>query len=120
MSNAQRLYLHRLIQRKLTTEEDLRKRVAHQALFKRLQPLLDDTQQDFLRCSAAVERAQREAQLWVRGGGRERLKKFEERLFTLFGTRFDTGVFSRLIRRDNLPWRKPTSFFPSYDTVEEE
>lgn len=108
MSNAQRLYLQQRIKVKLSRDAvNLRKSVGHLSLLKRLQPLLDDMDRDFLEDPLAIERATREGTDWLTVGRQDILRTFETRLQLLFSTHLDTDRFAELARRDGLPHSSP-------------
>ena len=125
MSNAQRLYLQQRIEVKLSRDTvNLRKSVGHLSLLKRLQPLLNDMDQDFLEDPHAIKRASREGTAWLAVERHAILKTFETRLQVLFSMRFDIDRFAELTRRDGLPHTLPQvkllNVFKQCDTIIEE
>lgn len=121
MSNAQRLYLQQRILFKISqAEEDLRRSIGHQSLLRRLQPLVEDMDRDFNDSPLAVNRAMKEGTSWWAADRHERLKTFEDRLMTLFSTRFEVARFIDQTRRDTSPQPKLVDAFNQYETIVEE
>ena len=104
MSNAQRLYLQHRIGVKLSRDAaNLRRTVGHLRLLKRLRPLLDDMDQDFLEIPLAVKRAVQEGTGWLAVERYVILRTFETRLQTLFSTPSDTDRFADLTQQRDVP-----------------
>ncbi len=125
MSNAQRLYLQQRIGVKLSRDAaNLRRTVGHLSLLKRLQPLLDDMDREFLETPLAVKHAVQEGTGWLAVERYVILRMFETRLRTLFSMQLDTDRFADLTRRRNLSYTLPqpniNEVFKQCDTITEE
>jgi len=79
MSNAQVLYLHVCITKKLSKHKYcLQKLVADRALLKKLQPSATNAEDELSKSEGALDQALVEAMSWLRLGRDQRTKEFED------------------------------------------
>ncbi len=75
---------------------------------------------DFDDSPLAVNRAMKEGTSWWAADRHERLKIFEDRLMTLFSTRFEAARFVDQTRRDTSLQPKSVDAFNRDETIVEE